>query len=96
VPKCACLVDWREWYYSVQSQAPTSPLALASQNLWDLVEEFSQEYERPKELNPELQAVLEAMGAQNCADPPWFGRRSERGIQNQKANAERRRKHDFR
>jgi len=95
--KCACLALWRDWYYALQRQCPNSPLALAAQNLWDLVERFSQDYERPKDLNPELQAILETIGNQNSEDPPcWFGKRSERGIQNQKANAARRREHDFR
>ena len=94
--KCACLASWREWYYALQRQSPNSPLALAGQNLWDLVERFSQEYERPKDLNPELRAILETIGNQNSGEPDWFSRRSELGIQNQKANAARRKSHDYR
>jgi len=94
--KCACLASWREWYYSVQRRDPTSPLALAAQNLWDLVERFSQEYQRPKDLSPETLAILEALEVQNYREPDWIGGRSERGIQNQKANAARRREHDYR
>jgi acid phosphatase class B len=94
--KCACLASWREWYYALQRQCPNSPLALAAQNLWDLVERFSQEYERPKELTSELEAIIETIGNQNSEDSPWLGKRSEAGKQHQRELAARRRARDYR
>jgi hypothetical protein len=79
--KCAGLASWREWYYFLQRQAPTSSVALAAQNLWALVERFSQEYQRPKEMSPETLAILEAIGTRS--EPDWFGKRSESGKQHQ-------------
>jgi hypothetical protein len=85
--KCQCLSDFRDWYYRLQNCNPTDPSALAAGNLWERLDEDSRSYERPKQADPTLTAMLEILdsynGLKEDGTPGWLGTRSKRGEQRQ-------------
>jgi hypothetical protein len=92
--RCDCWLPTRNFVWNLQRTRPDCAITKASELVWTAVEDFARKYTKPKEVDPVLSALVEMIESQG--DPPWLGKRSERGIQNQKANAARRREHDFR
>jgi hypothetical protein len=82
--KCGCLQSFVAWYHNLQRQNTSAPIALAAGNLWDELEAYSKNYERPKEADPTVAALIQALDsrteAENWDAPSWFGRRSEKAI----------------
>lgn len=78
--------------WNLQRTRPDSAITKASELLWTAVEDFARAYTKPKEVDPNVSALIRAF---EDRESDWLGKRSERGIQNQKANAARRREHDF-
>jgi hypothetical protein len=91
--RCDCWLSTRNFVWSLQRTRPDAAITKASELLWTTVEGFARTYIKPKEVDPSISALIQAF---EDREPDWIGRRSERGIENQKANAARRKSHDYR
>jgi len=91
--RCECWLSTRNFVWSLQRTRPDAAITKASELLWTAVEDFARTYTKPKEADPNVSALIQAF---EDREPDCISRRSERGIQNQKANAARRKSHDYR
>lgn len=91
--RCECWLPTRQFVWNLQPTRPDSAITKASEQLWTAVEEFARAYTKPKEVDPSISALIQAF---EDREPDWFGKRSQRAVENQKANAARRKSHDFR
>jgi len=91
--RCDCWLSTRNFVWSLQRTRPDSAITKASELLWAAVEDFARTYTKPKEVDPNVSALIQAF---EDREPDWISRRSERGIQNQKASAAWRKSHDYR
>ena len=76
--KCACLDQFRSWYWRQQEAHPHSSLTAVAGHLWDRVEAYSKAHERASKTDTLLEtmaAMVTNLAERNDGFPDWFGRR---------------------
>jgi hypothetical protein len=76
--KCACLAQFRQWFWNLQQSHPNASLTLAASDLWDRLEAYSKTYEKQSRTDSTLEALatmVSNLAAQNDGMPEWFGKR---------------------
>jgi hypothetical protein len=79
--RCDCWQPIRDYVWQLQRTKPGAAITKAADLLWDSIAEFARHYERPKQLDPVVAALVhlaESREARDSEFPTWLGKRRPR------------------